>query len=167
MINQKIHYIHANPVKARLVNSARDYYWSSFRSFYTQGDEPLAVDHDWWWPDDVEKLSKAMKELGWLSFWKREGEEGDRQIRIQTRQIESTTLDKEQVGKGASAARPAESVARFSRMRSLVPTLHERYDALRALCGGALRLPPSPLVLAREPPSSIDTPVMSYFLPAC
>ena len=74
MINQKIDYIHANPVKAKLVKSARDYYWSSFCSFYSQGDEPLAVDHDWWWPDDSEKLSKAMKELGWHSYWKRDEE---------------------------------------------------------------------------------------------
>jgi putative transposase len=71
MISQKIDYIHANPVKAKLVKTAADYYWSSFRSFYCQGDGPLAVDHDWWWPDDGEKLSKAMKELGWHSFWKR------------------------------------------------------------------------------------------------
>ena len=34
-------------------------------------DKPLAVDHDWWWPEDVEKLSKAMKEMGWHSFEKR------------------------------------------------------------------------------------------------
>jgi hypothetical protein len=61
MIRQKINYVHANPVKARLVRSARDYYWSSYRSFYSQGDEPLAVDRDWWWPDDSEKLSAAMK----------------------------------------------------------------------------------------------------------
>jgi hypothetical protein len=26
--------------------------------------EPLTVDHDWWWPEDSEKLSKAMEELG-------------------------------------------------------------------------------------------------------
>jgi REP element-mobilizing transposase RayT len=74
MIRQKIDYIHANPVKARLVKSARDYYWSSFRSFYSWGDEPLAVDHDWWWPDDSEKLSAAMKEMGWYCFEKRKGE---------------------------------------------------------------------------------------------
>jgi hypothetical protein len=72
MIWQKINYIHANPVKAKLVKSARDYYWSSYQSFYSQGDEPLAVDHDWWWPDDSEKLSKAMKEMGWHSYWKRD-----------------------------------------------------------------------------------------------
>jgi hypothetical protein len=64
MIWQKINYIHANPVKAHLVSSARDYYWSGFRSFYSQGDGPLAVDHDWWWPDDEKKLSKSMKAMG-------------------------------------------------------------------------------------------------------
>ena len=68
MINQKINYIHANPVKAKIVKSAKDYYWSSFRSLYCQGDEPLAVDHDWWWPDDSEKLSKAMKKMGWYCY---------------------------------------------------------------------------------------------------
>jgi len=35
-------------------------------------DEPLRVDHDWWWPDDAEKLSKAMKKMGWHSWWKRD-----------------------------------------------------------------------------------------------
>ncbi len=34
MIWQKIHYIHGNPVKARLVTSTKDYPWSSFRAFY-------------------------------------------------------------------------------------------------------------------------------------
>ncbi|MCU1263786.1 MAG: transposase [Acidobacteria bacterium] len=71
MIRQKIDYIHANPVKARLVKSASDYYWSGFGSFYSRSDMPLAVDHDWWWPDDSEKLSQAMKEMGWYSFEKR------------------------------------------------------------------------------------------------
>ena len=68
MIWQKINYIHNNPVKARLVDSAKDYRWTSFRAFYFNSDEPLTVDHDWWWPDDSEKLSKAMKELGWRTF---------------------------------------------------------------------------------------------------
>jgi len=71
MIWQKINYIHANPVKARLVASAKDYRWSSFRAFYLGAEEPLAVDQDWWWPDDSLKLSKAMKELGWRSYHKR------------------------------------------------------------------------------------------------
>ena len=53
------------------LGSTRDYYWSGFRSFHSQGDEPLAVDHDCWWPEDSEKLSKAMKEMGWYSFEKR------------------------------------------------------------------------------------------------
>jgi REP-associated tyrosine transposase len=63
-------YIHANPVKAGIVKSAKDYPWTSFRSFYSQGDEPLAVEHDWWWPEDAEKLSRAMKELDWRTYWK-------------------------------------------------------------------------------------------------
>ena len=61
MIWQKINYIHNNPVKARLVGSARDYPWSSFRSFYRlESDELLAVDYDWWYPDDPQKLKRAL-----------------------------------------------------------------------------------------------------------
>jgi len=71
MIWQKINYIHANPVKARLVAAARDYPWTSFRAFYSQTSEPLPVDHDWWWPDDSEKLSKAVKEVDWRRFQQR------------------------------------------------------------------------------------------------
>jgi len=71
---QKINYVHNNPVKAKLVKSAKDYYWTGFRSFYEMGDEPLAVDHEWWWPDDAEKLSKALKELGWYGYHKRREE---------------------------------------------------------------------------------------------
>ncbi|HKG47848.1 MAG TPA: transposase [Pyrinomonadaceae bacterium] len=65
MIWQKINYIHANPVRARLVDSAQSYRWSSFRAFYLDSGEPLRVDHEWWWADDSEKLTKAIKELGW------------------------------------------------------------------------------------------------------
>ena len=68
MIWQKINYIHANPVKARLVSSAKEYLWSSFRAFYFNSTEPLSVDTDWWWPDDAEKLSRALKELGWHTY---------------------------------------------------------------------------------------------------
>jgi len=35
----KINYIHANPVKARLVSSAKNYPWSSFRAFYENTGE--------------------------------------------------------------------------------------------------------------------------------
>jgi len=63
MIWQKINYIHANPVRARLVSSAKDYKWSSFRAFYLESNEPIVVDHDWWWPEDLEKLSNAMTAL--------------------------------------------------------------------------------------------------------
>jgi putative transposase len=72
MIWQKINYIHANPVKARLVSSAKDYRWSSFLAFYFNSTEPLSVDTDWWWPDDAEKLSKAQKELGWHTYHNRD-----------------------------------------------------------------------------------------------
>ena len=71
MIWQKINYIHANPVKARLVKSARDYRWSSFRAFYSDDTVDLKVDREWWWPEDSEKLSKAVKELGWRTYHKR------------------------------------------------------------------------------------------------
>jgi REP element-mobilizing transposase RayT len=64
MIWQKINYIHNNPLKAHLVKSAADYRWSSFRAFYHQSGEPLSVDRDWWWPEDVKKLSVAMAEWG-------------------------------------------------------------------------------------------------------
>ena len=72
MIWQKINYIHANPVKARLVSSAKDYCWSSFLAFYFNSTKPLSVDSDWWWPDDTEKLSKAQKELGWHTYHNRD-----------------------------------------------------------------------------------------------
>lgn len=71
MIRQKINYIHANPVKAKLVKSAKEYRWSSFNAFYSDANEPLPVDRDWWWPDDSQKLSKAVKELGWRTWEKR------------------------------------------------------------------------------------------------
>jgi len=71
MIWQKINYIHANPVKAKLVTSAKDYKWSSFGAYYLGSQEPLVVDHEWWWPDDSIKLSKVMKELGWRTYHKR------------------------------------------------------------------------------------------------
>jgi len=63
MIWQKINYIHANPVRAGLVSSAKDYKWSSFRAFYSESNEPMAIDRDWWWPEDSQKLCNAMKEL--------------------------------------------------------------------------------------------------------
>lgn len=71
MIWQKINYIHANPVRAKLVSSAKNYWWSSFHSFYTENEGPLKVDKEWWWPEDSEKLSKAVKELGWRTYHKR------------------------------------------------------------------------------------------------
>ena len=74
MIWQKINYIHANPVKAGLVASAKHYPWSSFQAFYSGTGKPLPVDQDWWWPDDSMKLSAAMKQLGWRTYHKRSGD---------------------------------------------------------------------------------------------
>jgi len=63
MISQKTNYIHANPVKAGLVKTARDFRWSSFRAFYGEESDPLLqIDREWWWPEDVEKLRVAMGE---------------------------------------------------------------------------------------------------------
>ena len=64
-LHHPINYIQANPVKAGLVKSAKDYPWSSFQAFYSAGEQSLPVDKEWWWPDDAEKLGKAVKELGW------------------------------------------------------------------------------------------------------
>ena len=74
MIWQKINYIHNNPLRAKLVKSAKDYQWSSFRAFYFDAKEPLPVDHDWWWPEDGEKLKEAMKKTGWPGHYKKDKE---------------------------------------------------------------------------------------------
>ena len=71
MVWQKINYIHANPVRARLVRSAKDYQWSSFRAFYHESPEPLKVDDEWCWPDDAERLRKAMREMDWEAYYKK------------------------------------------------------------------------------------------------
>ncbi|HWN98442.1 MAG TPA: transposase [Blastocatellia bacterium] len=62
LIWQKINYIHNNPIKSGLVRSAAEYRWTSFRSFYFGESEPIRVDKDWWWPDDVQKLARAAAE---------------------------------------------------------------------------------------------------------
>ena len=68
LIWQKINYIHNNPIKSRLVGSAAEYRWSSFRSFYSGECEPIKVDMDWWWSDDLQKLARAAAD------WSREME---------------------------------------------------------------------------------------------
>ena len=62
MIWQKINYIHNNPLRAGLVDSARDYRWSSFRSFYHLEDEELlSVDNEWLYPEDPERLKDLQR----------------------------------------------------------------------------------------------------------
>jgi len=57
---QKINYIHANPVKADLCSTTEEYRWSSFRSFYREETDPLlSIDKDWWWEGDEEKLLES------------------------------------------------------------------------------------------------------------
>jgi REP element-mobilizing transposase RayT len=60
MFNEKLNYIHQNPVRAGLVNQAKEYQWSSARIW--QGcpseNEPLLVDKDliYW---------RRVNSLGW------------------------------------------------------------------------------------------------------
>jgi hypothetical protein len=61
LIWQKINYIHNNPMKAKLVRSAADYRWTSFRDFYFGSGEPMLIDREWWWPDDLKKLALAWR----------------------------------------------------------------------------------------------------------
>ncbi len=63
MIWQKINYIHNNPLKTGLVDSVKEYRWTSFRYFYKlEFEEMLKVDKEWWFADDVRKLSEAKAE---------------------------------------------------------------------------------------------------------
>ena len=62
MIWQKINYIHNNPLRAGLVKSARDYRWSSFRSFYhLEHEELLAVDDEWLYPEDADRQKELQR----------------------------------------------------------------------------------------------------------
>jgi hypothetical protein len=56
--------------------------WSNQNS---ASDKPLKVDQEWWWPDDSEKLSKAMKELGWRTYEKKQIKSGGKPAFLTTR----------------------------------------------------------------------------------
>ena len=43
-VHEKIHYIHANPVRRGLVEHPRDWPWSSWRAWHLGGNEPLRLD---------------------------------------------------------------------------------------------------------------------------
>jgi putative transposase len=45
-VYEKIHYIHANPVRRRLVEKADDWKWSSYRAWQSGEDIPLAIDRE-------------------------------------------------------------------------------------------------------------------------
>lgn len=46
MLMQRVHYTHQNPVRAKLVERAEDYFWSSWRCWNhcPLPDEPLLMD---------------------------------------------------------------------------------------------------------------------------
>ena len=44
MIRKKIDYMHANPLRKGLVKSARDYPWSSFKTFHGLGRGMIPLD---------------------------------------------------------------------------------------------------------------------------
>jgi REP element-mobilizing transposase RayT len=44
MIRKKIDYIHANPLRKRLVKSAKDYEWSSFLTYLGIGEAKIPLD---------------------------------------------------------------------------------------------------------------------------
>ena len=56
-LQEKVDYIHWNPVKHRLVQHVRDYRWSSFRRFVRLGEYPL----QWGNAADVEHI----RDLNW------------------------------------------------------------------------------------------------------
>lgn len=61
MVWQKINYIHANPLKAKLVTTTAEYEWSSFRSFYNlENPGNCLVDEEWFWEGDLEKIKRAL-----------------------------------------------------------------------------------------------------------
>ncbi|GAG42538.1 unnamed protein product, partial [marine sediment metagenome] len=45
-IHEKIHYVHANPVRRGLVERPDHWPWSSCRAWMYEGDEPLRLDTD-------------------------------------------------------------------------------------------------------------------------
>lgn len=45
-IYEKIHYVHANPVKRGLVQTSSEWKWSSYRAWQTGEDVPVAIDRE-------------------------------------------------------------------------------------------------------------------------
>lgn len=45
-VHEKIHYVHANPVRRRLVERPADWPWSSYRAWHEGASEPIAIDRD-------------------------------------------------------------------------------------------------------------------------
>jgi len=53
LIWQKINYIHSNPIARKLVRTAADYSYSSFRAMYgIDAEIIIPIDQDFWWEED-------------------------------------------------------------------------------------------------------------------
>ena len=64
MIEQKINYIHANPIRAGLCDATEEYPWSSFHDLYRDNRDPLLKVDKWWWWDGEEELRESSAR-GW------------------------------------------------------------------------------------------------------
>ncbi|MDZ7798275.1 MAG: hypothetical protein U5L76_01505 [Patescibacteria group bacterium] len=42
-LEQKLNYIHNNPVKAKIVKKPEDYKWSSYRNYYLDDDSIIEI----------------------------------------------------------------------------------------------------------------------------
>ena len=53
-VQQKPHYVHANPVRAGLCEHPKDWQWSSYRAYYPHEPGTLPIEIDWqgYWKDE-------------------------------------------------------------------------------------------------------------------
>lgn len=47
-LKQKLNYIHLNPVRAGLVQSAEEYLYSSYRNYYLSDNQLIDIDVEWY-----------------------------------------------------------------------------------------------------------------------
>ena len=45
-VHEKIHYVHENPVRRKMVEKPEDWPWTSYRAHYVSTDEPIHIDRD-------------------------------------------------------------------------------------------------------------------------
>ena len=51
LVQQKLHYVHSNPVRAGLCEHSADWQWSSFRAYlrHEEGSVPIEIDWQGYW----------------------------------------------------------------------------------------------------------------------